>query len=72
MRHLNQKNDWYYEIKPYLILLLGIIGLIAKPLFSLPYDSSIFSFLSAIVLLGAGTYIIHARKEHRKKSIMTM
>ncbi|MFN8847816.1 MAG: hypothetical protein ACK5V3_05700 [Bdellovibrionales bacterium] len=71
MRHLNHKNDWYYELKPIFILTLGIFGLFAKPFFSLPLHSSIFSFLSSIMLLGAGSYIVHARKEYRKKSFMT-
>lgn len=72
MRHVNQKNDWYYEFKPFFILALGIFGLISKSIFALPLQSAVFSFLSSVVLLGAGSYIIHARKEYRKKSIITM
>jgi hypothetical protein len=69
---LNQKNDWYYEFKPFFILALGVFGVLSKPIFSLPVHFAIFSFLSTIVLLGAGTYILQARKEYRKKSIMRM
>jgi hypothetical protein len=72
MKHITSKNDWFYELKPYLILSLGFFGLLAKSLLGLPTGFSIISFLSALVLLGAGSYILTARKEHRRKSLMTM
>ena len=72
MHHLSQKNDWYYEWKPYFIIGAGIFGIMTKSMFGLPLISGMFSFLSALILLGSGGYILQARKVYRKKSIMTM
>lgn len=72
MRHINKKDDWFYELKPLFIIALGLIGVSAKGLFGLPMSYGLISFAFALILLGAGGYILKARKEYRKKSIMTM
>lgn len=72
MRHIKDKDDWFYELKPYFILSLGFFGLIAKILLGLPFLYSVLSFMSALILISAGSYILKSRKEYRRKSIMTM
>lgn len=71
-RHIQNKNDWFYEFKPYLILAIGIIGLGLKSFLNITGQYESLAFVSGITLLGMGYYILKLRKEYRKKSIMTM
>jgi hypothetical protein len=72
LRHISNKFDWYYELKPYSIQALGFVGIALKMTLNLQGFYNFLAFASATTLLGLGTYIVKLRKDYRKKSIMTM
>ncbi|MFN8792403.1 MAG: hypothetical protein ACK5Y2_13195 [Bdellovibrionales bacterium] len=67
MKHIQSQSDWFYEIRPYAIIGIGVAGFLAKVVF--PAGSShwgMLCFLSSAVLVAAGAFILSARKDYRK------
>ena len=70
MRHINSKDDWFYEFKPYLFISIGIVGFLSRSLFGNSQIMTGIGFLSSIILIGAGSLIISWRRTYRKSSFM--
>lgn len=63
MRHIQNKNDWFYELKPQLLSLIGVVGLLNL------FETNNMFFASQIcgfVLLFSAFKISNWRKEYRK------
>jgi len=69
MRHINSKEDWAYEFRPYIIIGFGFVGVMAAfansgaSMFTLALVSSFFLFFS-------GHKIISWRKEYRRNMFL--
>jgi len=70
-RHIQYKNDWLYEFKPYLIVATGAFGLALKVGMNITGTYGSLAFVSGLTLLSSGYYILKLRKEFRKKSFMS-
>ena len=68
MKHISDKEDWFYELRPYIIIGLGIGGILSRFVFASGPSWAMINFLSSLVLISSGAYIISLRKDYRKKS----
>ncbi|MGZ5279090.1 MAG: hypothetical protein ACXWC9_04060 [Pseudobdellovibrionaceae bacterium] len=68
MRHIENKNDWFYEFKPQLMMLFGMIGLFSN--FLVPIATEAIAHRTAqacgIVLLVLAIKILDWRKTYRE------
>lgn len=71
MKHISNKDDWFYEFRPYGIIAFGIAGLLSRSLLgSTAQNYTIVTFLCSFALIGLGSFIVSMRKEYRKSSWM--
>lgn len=66
MRHIKEKSDWLYELRPSFLVAIGIVGVLSQ------LGPNFFTGLSMVcqacsmVLLFCAYKITHWRKEYRK------
>lgn len=67
MKHIQNKNDWFYEFRPQIILAFGIIGLFSKLLVSYGNEPIWFkvSVACGIFLVVMSLKIMSWRREYR-------
>ena len=66
MKHIQNKNDWFYEFRPQLILGFGALGLFSGLYLPTAYPSlNYFSQACGIVLLVIAVKILDWRKDYR-------
>ncbi len=70
MRHIDNKDDWFYEFKPYTFIAIGVVGFLSRSLFGNSQIMTGIGFLSSVILIAAGALIILWRQEYRKSSFM--
>ncbi len=70
MRHISDKQDWFYEFRPYIIIGIGITGLLSRSFVSASSGLNLIGFFSCVALLGIGAHILSMRKSYRKSSFM--
>jgi hypothetical protein len=66
MRHIQEKNDWFYEFRPQIIFFFGLLGLASK--LYMAGSSSFLLTLSQVCglfLLGMSVKIMDWRKAYR-------
>lgn len=66
MKHIKEKDDWFYELRPYIIIGIAICGALCKSLFGPTQTMNTLGFLSILVLITCGGVIVSMRRDYRK------
>ena len=68
MKHISEKNDWFYEWRPYFFIAFGLAGMGTRGLLAGHSGLGFLSFVCSLILIGAGAFVISMRKDYRKSS----
>jgi hypothetical protein len=66
MNQQHKNDDWFYELRPYFIMAIGIFGILGKSFYGPSQVVNLIGFFSCITLLGMGYLVISMRKEYRR------
>ncbi len=66
MKHIQDKNDWFYELRPHGCIVLGIVGFFSRGLIGGYTGLALLAYASSLTLIAMGFYIFSMRRNYRK------